>query len=256
MRTDHALVSVQLTSDTSPVIGPGRTLFPLTLIKDKKLSKAIKRRGIEATRELADLQNSGSRTETANAQTILRRFKLDTMKLARAREREVIPRLLAEIRLAEAALRKVKAGRDIEEKDKAAEAAALTKQIHQLKLRRFGQQQQNSRATHRLYGDRPTKYWSKLHRECAPRDVITAFEKEGQLGVSGEKTYKTDSTRMAAMARSHHMKIQQDGPETQPANAREHDIVTALASLDAKVSTAQAAMLGDKITYSGCILTL
>ncbi|TFK79928.1 DNase I-like protein [Polyporus arcularius HHB13444] len=162
VRTDHSLVLVQLTPKNAPVVGKGRPTFPLQLIKDKKLAKMIKERGLIAMQELKALQESGTRNESANPQRILCEFKTAAMKLARVREKLIVPKLLADIRERERALRQTKANRIMEEKTKLAEAEALTKQIRQLKQRRYKQQQQNSRATHRLFGDRPTKYWSRL----------------------------------------------------------------------------------------------
>ncbi len=256
VKTDHCLVSVQLTSTNAPIVGAGRPLFPLTLLKDRKLAKAIKAQGLTALHALAQLEASGTRTDALNAQTILHKFKIAAMHAARARERAVVPKLLAEIRDCERALRQVKANRNIPEAAALAEAEALTKQVRQLKQRRVKQLQQNSRATHRLYGDRPTKYWSKLHRECAPRDIITAFEIEGRTGVSGEKVYETDSTRMAAMARMHHMNVQRDDQTIKPAAEREADITTALDSLDEEVSGDQATQLDAPFTYDECELSL
>ncbi len=256
VRTDHSLVMVQLVSDKAPIVGAGRPLFPLQLLRDKKLAKAIKARGLAATRELIALEETGGRSADANPQIILYKLKTDAMRLAREREREVVPRLLAEIREGEISLRRLKADRNLPEQEKLAEAEVLTKQVRQLKQRRYRQQQQNSRATHRLYGDRPTKYWSKLHRECAPRDVINAFEKEGQLGAAGEKLYESDSSRMADMARTHHMNVQRDDPRTKTAEEREHDIVVSLDSLHEKVTEEQAAALGGRLTYDDCATSL
>ncbi|KAI0703851.1 hypothetical protein C8T65DRAFT_741201 [Cerioporus squamosus] len=256
VKTDHSLILVQLTSENAPIVGSGRPLFPLQLLRDRKLTKAIKMRGVAAMLELDALEESGIRSEVSNSQRILYRFKTDVTKLARYREREVVPRLLAEISDCEKALKELKANRVLAEDAKVAEAAALTKQICQLKQRRFKQQQQNSRAMHRLFGDRPTKYWSKLHRECAPRDVINSFEIEGQLGVAGEKTYEADSGRMAAMARAHHMNVQRDGPGMKLPDEREGDIREALDSLEATVTDDQAEELGNTITYDECILSL
>ncbi len=139
---------------------------------------------------------------------------------------------------------------------KIAEMAALTKQVSQLKQQRFKQQQQNSRATHRLFGDRPTKYWSKLHRESSPRDVINSFEIEGRLGSSGEKVYETDSSKMATMARAHHMNVQRDDSGMRSTEEREQDIEEALDSLDARVTDDQATNLGRTLTYEECVLSL
>lgn len=117
---------------------------------------------------------------------VLHRFKVDMMLMSRQRKKEVVPELLAEIRQHETALCKTKANVHILEESHIAEVAALTKQICGLKLRHI-QEQRNLRATHRLYGDRPIKYWSKLHREKAPRDLIPASEKENERGHAGVK---------------------------------------------------------------------
>ncbi|RPD77087.1 DNase I-like protein, partial [Lentinus tigrinus ALCF2SS1-7] len=97
VKTDHQLVSVQLTSDKAPVVGPGRPIFALHLLNDKKLTAAVKQRGLEAIHELTNLEASGVRTADMNPQRILQNFKTDTMSMARKREREVVPKLLAEI---------------------------------------------------------------------------------------------------------------------------------------------------------------
>ncbi len=256
VKTDHSLILVQITSENAPIVGPGRPLFPLLLLKDRKLTRSIKARGLEAMNELYALETTRARSEEHNAQRVLQRFKTEVMKLARKREREVVPRLLAEIRERERALKILKANHAIAEESKIEQAAALTKQIRQLKQQRVKQQQQNSRATHRLFGDRPTKYWSKLHRECAPRDIVHSFEIEGRLGVAGEKIYETDSGRMAAMARTHHINVQRDDPGAKSADDRERDAQRALNSLDVTVEADQATALGEEITYDDCVLSL
>ncbi len=97
VKTDHSMVSVQLTLDTAPIVRPGRPIFPLGLLKDNKLAKSIKQRGMEALHELTCLETSRVRTEGANPQTVLHKFKVDTMLMARDRERAVVPKLLHEI---------------------------------------------------------------------------------------------------------------------------------------------------------------
>ncbi len=256
VRTDHCLVSVQLMPENAPIVGGGRPVFPTHLLKDKWLTKAIKQRGLDAILELTALEATDLRSQGQNPQLILHRFKTGVMKLARNREREIVPKLLAEIRAREKALREIKRNVDIAEAAKISEAEALTKQVRQLKQRHFKQQQQHSRATHRIYGERPTKYWSKLHKECAPRDVINAFEREDCRGVAGEKIYETDSVRMAEMARVHHMQVQRDDPGMKSTGEREADIMATLNSLNARVSNAGADMLGGEITREEVLLSL
>lgn len=114
---------------------------------------------------------------------VLHRFKVDMMLMSRQREKEVVPELLAEIRQHETVLCKTKANVHILEESRIAEVAALMKQICGLKQLRHIQEQRNLRATHRLYGDRPIKYWSKLHRDKAPRDFLHSRRRmrEGML---------------------------------------------------------------------------
>ncbi len=250
------MILVQLTPANAPIVGEGRPLFPIRIIKDKKLVKDIKKQGLEAMRELTLYEMTGAGAGSRNPQKILQRFKTEAMKLARAREMELVPKLLAEIRDCEKALRRTKDDLQSPEAERVKEAGALTKQIRQLKQRRYKQQQENSRAAHRLYGDRPTRYWSKIHKDCAPRDIICAFEKEGQLGTAGEKLYETYSVRMAEMARTHHMNVQRDDTSTKSNEARECDITAALNNLEAKVTELQAEQLGDKITYEDVTLSL
>ncbi|EJF55630.1 DNase I-like protein, partial [Dichomitus squalens LYAD-421 SS1] len=95
--TDHKMVSVQLATMNSPVVGPGRPIFPIFLLKEKKLKQKMKERGMRAIRDLQKLEAGEPRTETFNPQTILHAMKSDMMKDARKREKETVPKLLAKI---------------------------------------------------------------------------------------------------------------------------------------------------------------
>ncbi|TBU51509.1 Endonuclease/exonuclease/phosphatase, partial [Dichomitus squalens] len=98
IKSDHLMVSVQLTTLNAPAAGRGRPVFPLSIIRDKTLTKAIKERGMLAARTLSALENGTlTRTEEVNPQWVLAKLKTDWMCMARDREKEVIPKLLAEI---------------------------------------------------------------------------------------------------------------------------------------------------------------
>ncbi|KAM5543384.1 hypothetical protein V8D89_002969, partial [Ganoderma adspersum] len=253
VKTDHNLISVQLVTLNAPTVGPGRPVFPLHLLKDKTLAKLMKQRGLEAANQLEHLRMEGvCRTEDENPQTILHKLKTDWMRIARRHEREKIPKMLAEILKLEATLKAVKADPNMSDNTKKAEAAKLSHRIQELKLKRRKQLQQTSRARHRLEGERPTKYWTSLHRERAPRDLIHAFEREGQHTPGGEKVYETRSEKMADMARTHHIDVQRDEPGMRAPERRERDIQTALDSIRSTVSAEQAAMLGTTIGREDC----
>ncbi|TBU24673.1 Endonuclease/exonuclease/phosphatase, partial [Dichomitus squalens] len=116
IKSDHLMVSVQLTTLNAPAAGHGRPIFPIPLLKDKQLAKSMKDRGMKAAKILKDLESGMlSRTESVNPQWILVELKKDWLKLARDREKEVVPKLLAEIKAVEVALAETRQNVSMEE---------------------------------------------------------------------------------------------------------------------------------------------
>ncbi|KAI0824109.1 hypothetical protein BC628DRAFT_1295407, partial [Trametes gibbosa] len=259
LKTDHSLVSVQLTTPNAPTVGTGRPVFPLHLLKGKNLAKKMKVRGIKAADELEDMiAGRTQRTDAHNPQTILFRMKNDWMETARDLERDTVPKLLAEIEELQDHLKAVRADTRRNGGAKANDVNVIMNQIGRLKAKRYQQQQQRSRAKHRLEGESPTKYWVRLHRAQTPRDLIPAFEKERAPleENAGNVELETNAEKMAEMVRVHHDSIQADGPEVTPPDARERDIRIALDSLDAKLSDVQADAMAAPIDYDDCELAL
>ncbi|KAH9890117.1 Endonuclease/exonuclease/phosphatase, partial [Cubamyces lactineus] len=255
-KTDHSLVTVQLSMADAPTVGKGRPNFPLHLNKDKHLSKQLKTRGIKAQKELEALETRGGRSEEYNPQTILSKLKSDWLEMARTRERELVPRLIQEIKDLQRERQHIQNSVNEEESTRADRIARLTKRITDLEIRRTLQQQANSRARHRIDGERPTKYWSKLHKPCAPRDLIHAFERPHNPGNDAGTIYETDSVKMAEMARNHHDHVQLDEEGVPPPEEREECIKVALESLDVGLSDEQAEQMAAAITYEECEIAL
>lgn len=239
VKTDHLLMSVQLTTPSAPVAGPGRPVFPICMLKNKSVARQMKMRGIRASAELKDIKMRGIRTEEQNPQTILCKMKTDWFDLARAHEKATVPKLLRNIQEMEKQLKEVKADESRPERVRASDVNALTKQIQDLKARRLKQQQENSRAKHRVDGERPTKYWVHINKAKTPRDLIPAFERLQREDSGEEASLETDSRKMARMARAHHNKIQQDGPDVTPPDVRARDIETVLASIETTLTDEQ-----------------
>ncbi|TBU34079.1 Endonuclease/exonuclease/phosphatase, partial [Dichomitus squalens] len=254
--TDHKMVSVQLATTNTPVVGPGRPKFPLCMLKDKTLKRTMKERGLKAIKELDRLEAGEPRTESFNPQTILASMKSDMMKAARKRERETIPKLLAAINDLENELTKWRKATHLSEEARSMEMEVLTRQISDLKLRRQRQLQQNARAKHRKEGERPTKYWTRANKECAPRDLVPAFERTGEMTPEGEKVYEKDPKRMAEIARAHHIAVQEDDASVKPPSQREEDTKIVLESINTTISDDQAQMLANDITWSDCEIAL
>ncbi|TBU38140.1 Endonuclease/exonuclease/phosphatase, partial [Dichomitus squalens] len=98
IKSDHQMVSTQLTTINAPEAGRGRPIFPLAIIKDKKLASVMKDSGMKAINALQKMEDGGTRrSETHNPQQILADLKNEWMKAARVREKEIVPKLLAEI---------------------------------------------------------------------------------------------------------------------------------------------------------------
>ncbi|KAI0324864.1 DNase I-like protein, partial [Cubamyces sp. BRFM 1775] len=253
VKSDHLLVSVQLTTPNAPEAGPGRPVFPLSLLKHKKLAKKMKTRGLEAETELAQMERTGVRSEDRNPQTILCNLKSDWMRMAREYERATVPKALKEIQDLENRLKEVKQDAHRSEHVRADDINELTRQIQQRKASRLKQQQQRARAKHRVDGEKPTKYWISTNRARAPRELIPAFEKPG---VHGNIEYETEPRKMAEMARAHHDRIQADGPEAIEQAQREKDIEDVLESIDSQLTDQQVDMMAAKIEYDECELAL
>ncbi|OJT08964.1 Transposon TX1 uncharacterized 149 kDa protein [Trametes pubescens] len=255
VRTDHNMVSVMLTAPTDPEVGKGRPVFPLHLLRDRRLAAKMKAKGIEALKKLEDIARDG-RTQALNPQTVLCELKKDWMLMARQREKETVPKLMKEIELLEERLAEVTNNQGTGEIERTEDAMMLTDQIRKLKEKRHKQQQASARAKHRVDGERPTKYWTRIHRKQAPRELIPAFERDGVLTPQGEKVYESNPARMAEIAMKHHDNIQKDGEDVTPPAARERDIRTALGSITSKIDESQAALMGAPVAWEDVELSL
>ena len=256
VKSDHSMTLVDLVCAKMPETGKGRPVFPTHLLKDKSLTKKMKERGIQALSEVRSARAAGARSDEKNPQTILADLKRDWMRMARTRERETVPKLLREIRMLEDEILTISKRTGISDKDRMAETHALTVQVRRLQEKRATQLKSNSRAKHRLEGERPTKYWVKLHREIKPRDTMYALEKPGVLHPDGTPEFEEDSTRMADLARDYHANLQKDEPNARPPEIREEDIQQALSAIEVRLTESQREEMGGPITYDDCELAL
>lgn len=187
---------------------------------------------------------------------ILCNLKRDWLSMARQREKETVPKLIKEIAMLEGRLAEITNDKSLGEVERTAEATALTEQIRKLKEKRHKQQQANARAKHRVDGERPTKYWTRLHKKQAPRELIPAFERVGIVTPQGEKIYESDPAKMAEMAKQHHDNIQKDGEDITTPEQRDRDIATALKSITSKIEGDQAESMGAEISRDDVELSL
>lgn len=134
VKTDHNLVSVLMTTPSAPVVGKGRPVFPLHLLKDKKLTKLMKQEGLSAIQELNDLEHV-PRTPERNAQTVLMKLKNNWMTIARKYEKTIVPKLVKEIALLEERARVLQNMGGILVDERAEEIGTVMTQLRQLKAK-------------------------------------------------------------------------------------------------------------------------
>ncbi|KAL7277489.1 hypothetical protein ACG7TL_008410 [Trametes sanguinea] len=250
VRTDHNLVAAVVTTPSAPETGKGRPVFPMRLLKDKKLAKEMKARGLEATNELTAIRTEG-RTETRNAQLVLHELKKAWLEMARKREKSLTPKLTREISELEAELDRTSRNQ-ADEAEAARHMASLTEQIRERKQTKLKQQQQGSRAKHKVSGEIPTKYWVNLHKEHKPRELIPALEKLGRTSQAGEPEFERDATKMAELAREHYDSVQRDGPETRSPQERERDTEAVLKTIGTRLNDEQRGTVGGPIDRDEC----
>ncbi|KAL1706390.1 Endonuclease/exonuclease/phosphatase, partial [Schizophyllum commune] len=96
IRTDHRLISVQITSEAAPKVGRGRWRMPAFILRDGELKRYTKERGRLALEEVYRMRGE-ERTELNNPQQVLAGFKRDVAAYARERQRAIVPKTLREI---------------------------------------------------------------------------------------------------------------------------------------------------------------
>ncbi len=142
--------------------------------------------------------------------------------------------------------------------DKAPAMAALVAQVKKLQEQCLIQMKADGKAKK---GERPTKYWSQLHKKKKPRDIMMALEsvcaREVELGSEPRPVYETNSRRMAELARKYHMNLQKDAPEdNRPEMDRDAAIKIALNAVEVQVLDVQAEEFGEEMSWDECKIAL
>ena len=152
--------------------------------------------------------------------------------MARSQKKEIMPKLLLEIQMLEKEIRVVSNKQDISNMEHTKQVAVLTAQVRGLKLNQVKQTKAKLRAQHHIEGERPTKYWTGLHRETKPWNIIYALERDGKTLPDGSPQFETNSEAMANMAREYHMNLQKDDNTERTAEQSEDDITMVLNAIN------------------------
>ncbi|KAF9783298.1 Endonuclease/exonuclease/phosphatase, partial [Thelephora terrestris] len=89
-KTDHNMVSVQITSENMPFIGRGRWAIPTNLLKHKLLKKQIQELAMKMQ---ADVERAPRDRATTSPQMALKTFKTEAVRVVRDYQKTRQPRL-------------------------------------------------------------------------------------------------------------------------------------------------------------------
>ena len=201
VKTDHNLVSMQLTSDNMPFIGRGRWMIPINLLKNKQLKKE--------TQTLArKLQIEVQRSETPNnaadnPQTALKKFKTKVVEIYRNHQKTNQPKLTNAINSLQKELRDKADTPGMTEEEIQEQTGLLRERIEALEKRKRDDTRMRNAARNKLEGETLSKYWVRSAKENTPRDTIRALKNPLQdLG-----RIETRSDKMAQIAKEYHEQL-------------------------------------------------
>ncbi|KAF5367984.1 hypothetical protein D9758_004427 [Tetrapyrgos nigripes] len=224
-RTDHLMISVQISSENAPFVGKGRWKVPDHVLKDKVFLEYVHTRGKAAEAELNSLT---ARNDDTNLQLIWYNFKTDIVNKAKEQARIIIPRLTRLVQETQVELDRILHDPVLQEIEKAERARDLKIRIQQLEQQRHSQRRKDVAVQHNLEGEIPSQFWSQANKEQKPRDMIYALRKldatTNEHGILLGDAYEKDSWKMAEQAKQYHDRLQDSGINPENGNGWEQTI--------------------------------
>ena len=201
VKTDHQLVSVNLTAENMPYLGKGRWHIPTNLLKNKQLKKSTQ----EYARELQDEVNQAitQDRENANPQIALKKFKTKIVGLYREYQRTAQPKIQSAIRTLQKGLDETTNLTNIPEDEIALQSRLIKEKINALEKKNRDTARLLGAARNRLERETLSKHWVNSAKENSPRDTIRALRNPLEDG--NRRVTRTDD--MAKLTRDYHEKL-------------------------------------------------
>ena len=200
-RTDHSLVSVQLTSENMPFIGRGRWAIPANLLRNRELKRQTQLLAKQMQDEIQGVELV--EPPAGGPQVILKSFKTRVVELYRNHQRTHQPKLTKTIERLQRELQDKADTPGLSEDDIREQTALLTERIDTLEGKRRDQKRLLGSARNRLESETLSRHWVRSATESAPRNTIRALR--NPLGDPGHRETRSDG--MARMARDYHEKL-------------------------------------------------
>ena len=201
MKTDHSLVSVQLTSENMPYIGRGRWAIPVNLLKNKQLKKETQ----QLVREMQDeVKRAGVAGNARDGpQVALRTFKTKVVELYRNHQKTSQPRLENAIRSLQKEMQDAPNVEGLSQDEVHEQTGLIAERIEALERKRRDKARLLGSARNRLEGETMSKHWARSVRESTPRDTIRVLRNPLQ----DPEHRETRSDKMAEIARKYHEQL-------------------------------------------------
>lgn len=149
-----------------------------------------------------------------NAQTLWMNFKVDIGDKARERAKMMVPKLKQEIAELENKLDVINGDSTLSEEEKSLASVVLVKRLAEKQKKRYKASALEAQVRHKLEGEIIGRYWTRVNKECKPRDIIHRLKIS--TDPEGPAQYETNSKKMATIARNYHNKLQSERADTPP----------------------------------------
>jgi len=103
VKTDHRLVSIEITSENMPYLGKGRWAIPIGLLKNRMLKKQTQKLARELQNKVKASIREGC--EIKNPQQALKTFKSNIVETYRKHQKSIQPRIINTIKTLEKGVR-------------------------------------------------------------------------------------------------------------------------------------------------------
>jgi ribonuclease HI len=230
--TDHRMVSMKISCESGPNMGPGRWVWPQHIIGDKELTEFIRKKGLKFVEDLDKLEKENMRSNSNNPQTLWSTFKKVIISEARERAKIVIPKLSREIQRTEHDLVKAGENQSISEDERLIQMALLTEKLIKLEMRRHKANRMSARANVALLSETISKFWTNMNKAKNPKAIIPRLK---TLDSNEESpSYVKYSKGMANLAKDYHEHLQQNKDPVDE-QAREEAIASVLGRINVHI---------------------
>ena len=201
VKTDHQLVSVNITAENMPYLGKGRWYIPPNLLRNRQLKKTAQ----EYARQLSDKINRAKThgREDTNPQLALKEFKTKVVDLYREHQRTAQPKIQNAIRTLQKGLDETTNSASIPADEIALQSSLIKERIDALQKKDRDTARLLGAARNRLEKETLSRHWVKSARENAPRDTIRALK--NPLENASRRVTRSDD--MAKLARNYHEEL-------------------------------------------------